>query len=408
MMALFEETFPPYVPFGSRTLRVQTPNLRGTDVAVFQAVYNLMLASMNPPEGPMGAPIPIDGIFGAPSQQACRNIQSFFGLAVDGIVGPDTYFVFGQGVGSLATYGGPVFGSRSLSPGTSGGDVTILQNRLNCFRYVHLLGHAANGTFDTATGQALRAFKADAVANGDTGLSLDTTAGDGTFDASFIYTFAGGRAIEAGRNGFDVVFLQAVLAKLGLYTGRITGYYDGATQAAVKAFQREAGISPDGVVGPSTFYHLGLRNDVAAPHPLKLAWPIEEVVPAPGGTSFTDCSTTLKAVWVPGGSVWVRQGPDGSATVAVTGVYLPAPRTFAAGYDRYWYVIEGELVRPMGLEFAALGVWTGIHQGTDVVIPFPPDARITISAGDSDGPKGPTVLTGSMADCEPGGGAMLT
>lgn len=133
-VARFETTFPPYVPFGSRLLRLQTPRQRGTDVAVLQAVYNLMLQVMNPPLGPMGSPITLDGIFGPQTRRAVLTIQDYFGLSVDGIAGSQTYFVFGQGVGPNTTYGGPVYGSRQLMQGDSGGDVRILQNRLNCFR----------------------------------------------------------------------------------------------------------------------------------------------------------------------------------------------------------------------------------------------------------------------------------
>lgn len=32
-----------------------------------------------------------------------------------------------------------------------------------------------------------------------------------TMRASWLYSFAGGRAIQAGRNGFDVVFLLTIL-----------------------------------------------------------------------------------------------------------------------------------------------------------------------------------------------------
>ena len=165
-MALFDSTFAPYVPFGSRTL---SSGATGTDVAVIQAVYDLMLRTMNPPEGPMGSPITINGTFDTATTQAVKNIQSYFGLTADGIVGPATYFVYGQGVGADTTYGGPVYGSRQLSQGMSGGDVTILQNRLNCFRYSSLIGEPATGTFGSGTASAVLAFKRDAAANGDTG-----------------------------------------------------------------------------------------------------------------------------------------------------------------------------------------------------------------------------------------------
>ncbi len=269
-MALFDDTFAPYHPFGSRNLSLGAV---GTDVAVVQAVYNLMLNTMNPSTGPIGSPISINGHYDSATAQAVRNIQGYFNLSVDGVVGPNTFFVFGQGVGPHTTYGGPVYGSRELSQGNSGGDVTILQNRLNCFRYSRIIGGPASGSFNAATSAAVLAFKQDAAANGDTGFPDNSVAGFGFYDATWIYTFAGRRAIETGRNGFDVVFLQVVLRGLGYYSGRINGFYDSATRGAVMAFQRAMSISVDGVVGPVTFYRLGLNNNVAAPSPLGISWP---------------------------------------------------------------------------------------------------------------------------------------
>ena len=272
-MALFETQYPPYVRFGSRYLSLQTPPLRGTDVALVQTIYDLMLGTMNPPLGPMGSPIAVTGVFNSATRQAVRNIQSYFGLTVDGVVGPNTGFVFGQGTGSHVTYGGPVFDSRDLVQGNSGGDVTILQNRLNCFRYASIVGRPATGTFDAATAAAVLAFKNDAIANGDTGLGINATVGYGTYDAFFLYTFAGGRGIYTGRNGFDVVFVQVILKNLGYYAGHIDGYYGATTMNAVRAFQAHEGIGVDGVVGPGTFYHIGLNNVQAAPRPLAIAFP---------------------------------------------------------------------------------------------------------------------------------------
>ncbi len=284
MMALFDVTFAPYHPFGSRNLN---SGAIGTDVAVLQAIYDLMLQVMNPPSGPMGSSIVIDGHYGSATIQAVKNIQDYFGLSVDGIAGPNTYFVFGQGVGSHTTYGGPVYGSRELSEGDNGGDVTILQNRLNCFTYVNTIGRPADGVFDSRTANAVVAFKKDAELNGDTGFPDNAIAGYGFYDATWLYTFAGGRGIETGRNGFDVVFLQIVLQRLGYYSGRITGYYDAATRTAVIAFQTAKGITADGVVGPVTFYRLGRSNNVPAPSPLPISWP-----PAPA-PRVTVCSVAL-------------------------------------------------------------------------------------------------------------------
>ncbi len=402
-MARFEDTFPPYVAFGSRTLSLQSPNLRGTDVAIAQAIYNLMLTTMNPPEGPMGTPITVDGIFGPQTQGAVRNIQSFFGLSVDGVVGPNTYFVYGQGVGPNTTYGGPVYGSRSLSPGLTGGDVTILQNRLNCFGYAALIGRPADGNFDAATAQAVLAFKRDAANNGATGLDNTATVGNGSLDASWLYTFAGGRAIQTGRNGFDVVFLQTILQRLGYYSGRVQGYYDAATRAAVIAFQTANAISADGVVGPVTFHKIGLHNQMAAPGPLMVAWPVAgqpEPEPAPEcKASFFDTASPLTPTFIPGGSLWLRQGPGSGSAIVITGINLPSPSTFGPQYDRYWYTIQGEIMRQMVEVDPNFHMWQGIHTGTDIFLPVPPTARVYVQAGDHAEATGPIVLQGTVGHC---------
>ena len=403
-MARFEDAFPPYHPFGSRTLSLQTPNLKGTDVAIAQAVYNLMLTAMNPPQGPMGSPVKVDGVFGPSTRTAVQNIQSYFGLATDGVMGPATYLAYGQGVGPDTPDGGPAYGSRSLSQGMQGGDVAVLQNRLNGFGYAALVGHPANGAFDAGTAQAVLAFKRDAVGNGDTGLSANAVVGDGTFDASWLYTFAGGRALDSGLAGFDVVFLQTVLQRLGYYSGAVQGYYDAATRAAVLAFQAANGLATDGVVGQATFFKIGQHNAVAAPSPLKVAWPVvgEEEPGQPQPFGYTDCATALAPLVVPGGSLWLRQGPGPEATIVVTGINLPSPGSFGSAYDRYWYAIQDEVSGQMAEVAGPFAMWQGVHQGSDVVLPFPPDATVLVQVGDQEEASGPVVLAGTVGSCTGG------
>jgi len=71
-MALFDDTFAPYVPFGSRNLSLGS---NGTDVAIVQAIYDLMLQTMNPPQGPMGNSISITGLFDASTRQAVKTFN---------------------------------------------------------------------------------------------------------------------------------------------------------------------------------------------------------------------------------------------------------------------------------------------------------------------------------------------
>jgi len=274
-MAAFEQTFSPYVPLGSRVLSLKKPLMQGTDVAVVQALYNLMLAAMAPTMA--GSQVVVNALYDVATDAAVRTVQTHFRLAVDGIVGADTYFVLGQGTGPHTTYGGPAYGSRSLSQGSAGGDVVVAQNRLNLFApYARLVGGPADGSFGAATASALMAFKSRAVAIGDDGLVPNGVLGFGTYDATWLYAPAGGRSLLAGsgRNGFDVVFVQALLRQLGYYDGALDGIYGRSTLSAVIALQRAQGLEADGNVGPATFYHLGLNNNAGAPSPLGIAWPV--------------------------------------------------------------------------------------------------------------------------------------
>ncbi|MDA8192416.1 MAG: peptidoglycan-binding protein [Thermaerobacter sp.] len=399
-MALFDDTFPPYIPFGSRELSLQFPAKKGTDVAVLQSVYNLMLRTMTGPGTPLGAAVTIDGAYGSQTRQAVRHIQSYFGLAVDGVAGPNTYFVFGQGVGSHTTYGGPVYGSRQLQPGDSGGDVKILQNRLNGFRYASLIGGPADGVFGPKTAQAVLAFKADAEINGDTGFPHNAIAGFGFYDASWLYTFMGGRAIFSGRNGFDTVFLQVILTNLGFFSDDITGFYREETERAVRNFQRSQAITVDGVVGPETFYRLGLQNPEAAPAPLDVAWPpaiIPELVEV-CSVALTSQTSDLHPY---GAACVVVNQAEGFESLDVTGNLLPNPGDLGP-YSTYFFTLTNPstgllvLTAPM-IPLPTDQDWAGSYSpGVSTIV----RGVVAIRPGTTGGaPLGPVVVAGNAANC---------
>jgi Putative peptidoglycan binding domain len=68
--------------------------------------------------------------------------------------------------------------------------------------------------------------------------------------------------LKPGDNGAQVKVLQRALASLGFSAGTIDGDYGSGTEDAVKQFQRSAGITDDGIVGPATLRALkaALRN----------------------------------------------------------------------------------------------------------------------------------------------------
>ncbi|MGJ3244720.1 MAG: peptidoglycan-binding domain-containing protein [Elainellaceae cyanobacterium] len=59
--------------------------------------------------------------------------------------------------------------------------------------------------------------------------------------------------LSLGDTGSGVAELQSMLTLLGYYQGAIDGQYQDATEAAVANFQRAAGLTVDGIVGPTTW-----------------------------------------------------------------------------------------------------------------------------------------------------------
>lgn len=128
------------------------------------------------------------------------------------------------------------------------------------------IGHVVDGddlgVFGPSTRAAVEAFQRRR------GLRNDGIVGVTTWE----------RLVEAGRHlgdrvlsttaplmrGDDIAELQERLAALGFDPGRVDGIYGAATRTAVAAFQRDAGLGADGVVGPSTLVEV---RRLAARHP---------------------------------------------------------------------------------------------------------------------------------------------
>ena len=63
---------------------------------------------------------------------------------------------------------------------------------------------------------------------------------------------------QYGSRGKEVRAIQQELKDRGLFHDDVTGYYGPVTQAAVKRFQKQQGISQTGIAGPATLKALGI------------------------------------------------------------------------------------------------------------------------------------------------------
>jgi N-acetylmuramoyl-L-alanine amidase len=144
-----------------------------------------------------------------------------------------------------------------LRRGDSGPGVVEIRSTLRRFG---LLPAAAadevhEDVFDADAEQAVRAFQQQR------GLITDGIVGPATYRALREAGWQLGDRmlalmISAPMSGDDVVALQERLLELGYDPGRAGGVFDEQTEAALRKFQREYGLVPDGLCGPATLRSL--------------------------------------------------------------------------------------------------------------------------------------------------------
>ncbi len=65
---------------------------------------------------------------------------------------------------------------------------------------------------------------------------------------------------KLGSRSDEVTQIQTKLKERGLYAGNIDGIFGTQTQAAVIQFQKQKGLTPDGIAGPATLQALGIGS----------------------------------------------------------------------------------------------------------------------------------------------------
>ena len=245
---------PTSYPVPARTLRV---GCTGSDVKWLQAALKKL-----------GAVITVDGDFGDGTRAKVIEAQARFGLAQDGVVGPATRerirSAIGGGSGSSTPSSNPSdypIPVRTLRVGCSGDDVKWVQavltkkgltmNMTGYFgektkNYIMTVQRYYGLVPDGVVGPATLARLIAIRDSGGSGLA----SGGNQWTGTSAYPVPA-RNLRVGSTGNDVKWLQSALRKLG-YSVSVDGIFGPNTEAKLKAFQRAAGLSPDGNCGPVT------------------------------------------------------------------------------------------------------------------------------------------------------------
>jgi peptidoglycan hydrolase-like protein with peptidoglycan-binding domain len=138
-----------------------------------------------------------------------------------------------------------------LEKGAAGETVRQLQSALKDLGYDP---GVIDGRFGSETESAVRAFQ------GDRGLTADGIVGEITW-LNIDEADASNPTLRRGSTGNPVRRAQKRLTLGGFDTGGVDGIFGAATEAAVKRFQSNFGLDPDGVVGPRTWERIDALGD---------------------------------------------------------------------------------------------------------------------------------------------------
>jgi murein DD-endopeptidase MepM/ murein hydrolase activator NlpD len=162
-----------------------------------------------------------------------------------------------------------------VAPAARAGDPGLAAAQVALYRR-GLYHGTIDGESTPATQQAVRAFQRRRR------LAVDGIVGPRTRRAFGPYSrhLLGSRVLGPGQTGWDVAALQFVLAAHGFPCGPFDGIFGPHLSAALRHFQRYAGVGVDGRAGPATLAALRLPPPTI---PFALAWPVQGFVGSPFG-----------------------------------------------------------------------------------------------------------------------------
>lgn len=215
----------------------------------------------------------VDGRYGAATASAVRAFQRRYGLTVDGVVGRETWNAIYNEFRSIQSDNGTpnAYPGTALREGASGQNVRLVQFWLKIAHtvYSRLNDLTVDGRFGAATTAAVKRFQTYF------GLTSDGVVGRTTWNKLYeVYNDIANKLLSSslrpgeypgilrrGSSGTAVRELQFYLYLLSAYessipTVGIDGSFGAATENAVRAYQRFAGLTVDGIVGRATWESL--------------------------------------------------------------------------------------------------------------------------------------------------------
>ena len=215
----------------------------------------------------------VDGVYGTGTANTVRAFQRKYGLTVDGVVGRTTWTeVYDQFRSIQSDNGTPnAYPGTPLREGSSGQNVRLVQFWLKIARtvYTSLANVTVDGKFGAGTAAAVQRFQRYF------GLTADGVVGRTTWQKLYeVYNDIANRllspslrpgeypgVLRTGSSGTAVRELQFYLYLMSAYESSIPpvsidGKFGADTERAVRAYQRFAGLTVDGVVGRTTWNSL--------------------------------------------------------------------------------------------------------------------------------------------------------
>ena len=217
--------------------------------------------------------VTVDGVYGSGTAAAVRAFQRLYGLTVDGIVGLTTWTELYDQFRSIQSDNGTpnAYPGTALREGASGQNVRLVQFWLKIARtvYSNLNNITVDGKFGSATTAAVKRFQTYF------GLTSDGVVGRTTWNKLYeVYNDIANKLLSSslrpgeypgvlrkGSSGTAVRELQFYLYLMSAYESSIPaigidGQFGASTEAAVRAYQRFAGLTVDGIVGRTTWNSL--------------------------------------------------------------------------------------------------------------------------------------------------------